>query len=188
MAALTLTPDSFSLVLFDRDELVAVIARVADRVGFPPERELVVAVEEATPLQRVTVRGLDPVTIDVEGGAFEDPKRPRRLSVETTETVMAMVLHRIKDRLDGSFADAPPDSSLTQAQMATAPGSPRSSSASATPSGTSTPSPTWPTPSSTASGPPTRCAGPTSRRSRPRRPAERGRLSVGGRVRRGRAR
>lgn len=117
MAKLTVTPDAFALVHYDHSEIESIARRVADRVGFPDDRELVVAIEESTPLQRISVRSLDPVTIDVEGGAFEDPKRPRWLSVEITEASLAKVLFRVIDRIDGSFADAPVDASLTLAQV-----------------------------------------------------------------------
>jgi hypothetical protein len=116
MAQLTVTPDSFVFVHYDHTEVVSIARRVADRVGYPADRELVVAIEESTPLQRITVRSLEPVTIDVEGGAFEDPKRPRWLSIEITEASLAKVLCRVIDRIDGSFGDAPVDASLTLAE------------------------------------------------------------------------
>jgi hypothetical protein len=116
MAALTLTPDSFLLVRYDRDELVDVVARTADRVGFPAARPLVVNVIEETPLQRVTITSVEPATIEVEGGAFEDPKRPRQLSVPFVESVMAKALYQVLDRIDGGFADAPGDRALTNTQ------------------------------------------------------------------------
>jgi hypothetical protein len=116
MAHVTVHPEVFTLVHYDHARLVEIAAAVADRTGFPADRELVVDVQEATPLQRLTVRSLDPVTLAVEGGAFEDPKRPRRLHDGITEAVLATTLLRVMDRLGGGFNDAPPDDALTHAQ------------------------------------------------------------------------
>ena len=114
---LTVTPTSFVLVRYDHAEIVDLATKVVDRTGFPVDRDLLVEVDESTPLQRVTVRAIDPVTIEVEGGAFEDPTRPRQLSVPITEAVLSKVLFRVADRLDGSFADAPVDAALSHAQL-----------------------------------------------------------------------
>jgi hypothetical protein len=116
MAALTLTPDSFVLVHYDHDELFGIITRTADRVGFPSDRVLVVNVLEATPLQRITITGTEPVTVDVEGGAFEDPKRPRRIAPDIVESVMAKALFQAMDRVSGTFDAAPADRALSNAQ------------------------------------------------------------------------
>jgi hypothetical protein len=112
----TVTPAEFVLVLFKHDEVLEVAERVVATVGIDPERPVVVAVNENTPLQRVELRSLDPVTLDVESGALEDPRRPRKLSVPNAEASLSKALYRVRDRLDGSFADAPPDDKLTNAQ------------------------------------------------------------------------
>ena len=116
MANVRVTPEEFVLVHFEHGEVLDVATRVVERVGIDPSREVVVAVNETTPLQRVVVTSLDPVTIDIESGALEDPRKPRRLSVEIAESSLSKVLFRVRDRLDGSFADAPPDNKLTNAQ------------------------------------------------------------------------
>jgi hypothetical protein len=113
----TVTPAEFVLVLFEHAEVVEVAQRVVATVGIDPNRPVLVAVNESTPLQRVEVRSLDPVVVlDVESGALEDPRRPRKLSVPIAEASLSKVLYRVRDRLDGSFADAPPDAKLTNAQ------------------------------------------------------------------------
>ncbi len=116
MANVTVTPDEFVLVLFEHDEVLDVANRVVERVGIDSNRHVIVAVDETTPLQRVVVSSLDPVTIEAESGALEDPRKPRRLSVEIAESSLSKVLFRVRDRLDGSFTDAPPDDKLTNAQ------------------------------------------------------------------------
>lgn len=116
MANVSVTPDEFVLVLFEHAEVLDVATRVVERVGIDANVPIVVAVNETTPLQRVVVTSLDPVTIDIESGALEDPRKPRRLSVEIAESSLSKVLFRVRDRLDGSFADAPADDKLTNAQ------------------------------------------------------------------------
>ncbi len=108
------TPGEFLLVLFEHAEVVDVATHVVQTVGIT--NDVVVAVNETTPLQRVVVTSLDPITLDVESGALEDPRRPRRLSVPNAESALSKVLYQVRDRLDGSFAEAPLDSKLTNAQ------------------------------------------------------------------------
>jgi hypothetical protein len=112
--AVTVTPGEFLLVLFDHAEVVDVATRVVQTVGIT--QRVVIAVNENTPLQRVVVTSFDPITLDVESGALEDPRRPRKLSVPNAESALSKVLYRVQDRLDGSFADAPADDKLTNAQ------------------------------------------------------------------------
>jgi hypothetical protein len=114
MANVTVTPSQFSLVLFDHAEILAIANKVVSALGI--EQPVVVAVNESTPLQRVAVAGLDPITLDIESGAFEDPHRPRRASPVFVGAALSKVLFRVRDRLDGSFADAPPDDKLNHAQ------------------------------------------------------------------------
>src|SRR5205085_1551329 len=81
--------------------------------------EIRIEVEEQSPLGRVRVESIDPVTIAVQGGAFEHAKKPRQLSDDSVVDVLGRVFHRIKDRLDPDFGNPPPDAELTL-QQATA--------------------------------------------------------------------
>jgi hypothetical protein len=114
VVSVTVTPGEFLLVLFEHAEVVDVATRVVETVGIV--NDVVVAVNETTPLQRVVVTSLEPITLDVESGALEDPRRPRKLSVPNAESSLSKVLFRVRDRLDGTFADAPADDKLTNAQ------------------------------------------------------------------------
>ena len=116
MAAVRVTPESFTLVHYDNAEIAAITARVADAIGFGDQVEIVVDVIEASPLGRVSVSSLDPITVACEGGALEDPKAPRRLSEDNTLSSLSKVLYRVHDRQFGGFADAPPDDKLTLAE------------------------------------------------------------------------
>src|SRR5579859_1238143 len=100
MAKIVVTPGRFRLVEFDAGRIAELAAVVADRIGLPPDIEVRVEVDERVPLGRVKVTCLDPITIAVEGGAFEDPKRLRHLSEQATTDVLGRTLLRVKDRLD----------------------------------------------------------------------------------------
>lgn len=116
MARVTVTPEAFTLVEFDAARIVELVAEVADRVGLPPECEVRVEVDERVPLGRTQLTGLDPITIAVQGGAFENAKVPRTLSDRSVVDVVGRLLFRAADRLDPGFADAPPDDELTLQQ------------------------------------------------------------------------
>ncbi len=58
----------------------------------------------------------DPVVIEAESGAIEDPKRPRQLSPAGTADVLGRALLRVADRRTPGFANAPADGDLTLPQ------------------------------------------------------------------------
>jgi hypothetical protein len=111
-------PEQFSLVKFDHDRIVELAGEVAGKVGLPVESELRIEVDEENPLGRVRVTSLDPITITVEGGAFEDAKRPRQLSDISVIDVLGRHLFRVRDRLDPAFGDPPDDDHLTLQEAA----------------------------------------------------------------------
>jgi hypothetical protein len=117
MAKIIVTPDEFHLVYFDAGRITELAGAVADRIGLPPDLEIRIEVDERMPLGRVKVTSLDPVTITVEGGAFEDPKQLRHLSERSTLDVLGRTLLKIKDRLNPAFGDAPPDDKLSLQQL-----------------------------------------------------------------------
>jgi hypothetical protein len=113
MPRVTVTPEQFSMVKFEHDRIVELAVEVADKVGIPADRELRIEVDEGNPLGRVRVTSLDPITITVEGGAFEDAKRPRSLSDTSVIDVLGRHLFRVRDRLDPAFGEPPADDKLT---------------------------------------------------------------------------
>ena len=116
MSKVTVTPEKFSLVFFDAAHIASVVEEVADKVGLPPDAEIRIEVDEAVPLGRVHVTSLDPITLSVQGGALEDPKKPRHMSDRAITDVVGRVLFRVKDRLDPAFGEAPADSELSLQQ------------------------------------------------------------------------
>jgi hypothetical protein len=109
---ITVLPAEFTLVQYEAAEIADVAADVADKIGFPDGTEVRVEVDEQSPLGKTEVLGIDPVTVAVESGAFEDAKRPRHLSERSVRSVLGRLLFRAHDRLDPSFAEAPPDEDL----------------------------------------------------------------------------
>ena len=117
MSKVTVTPETFTMVLFDAGEIAATAARVADAVGIPADAELRIEVDERTPLGRTEVTSTDPIVITAESGAFEDARRPRHLNPRGVEDVLGRLLFRVQDRLDPAFGDPPPDKDLTLQQQ-----------------------------------------------------------------------
>jgi hypothetical protein len=111
------TPQQFNFVAFD----AALIQRIAEQLLMSlglQDHDVVIEVDETTPLTRVRVEVGDPISIRAESGAFEDLKRPRQQSETVTATSLGRVLLRVRDRLVAGFADAPPDKQLSLAEMA----------------------------------------------------------------------
>lgn len=113
MAIVTVTPETFTLVLFDAAEVRAAIADTADRVGLRADEPLRVDVDETVSLGRVRVVSVDPVHLQVESGAMEDTKRLRRFGREQTTRELARVLFKVLDRRSDGFSDAPADDRLS---------------------------------------------------------------------------
>lgn len=116
MAKVLVTPEQFSFVSFDAARVAELTSKIADKVGLPADIEIRIEIDESSPLGRTRLDSLDPITINVEGGAFEDAKRPRQLSDKSVIDVVGRLLFRAKDRLDPGFADAPPDAELSLQQ------------------------------------------------------------------------
>jgi len=117
VAKITVTPTEFSMVYFDAGRLTELATEIADKVGLPADAEVRIEIDETSPLGRTKVLSIDPIVLSVEGGAFEDAKRPRQMSERNVRETSARLLFRVHDRLDGSFADAPPDEKLTLQQQ-----------------------------------------------------------------------
>jgi hypothetical protein len=116
----TVTPETFSYVEFDAELTKRVTEQLAASMGL--DRDVRIEVDETTPLAKITVdvpvAAAEPIVVHADSGAFEDTRRPRRQSENTTATSLGRVLYRAADRLLGGFGEAPPDGELTLAQMA----------------------------------------------------------------------
>jgi len=113
----TVSPEEFTLVLFDAPALKATLSDLMARLGLS-ERALRVEVDETTPIVRISIQDGDPIVLAAGSGAFEDPRVPRHQSEVHIVTNAGRPLLRVRDRNDASFADAPADDDLTLAQLA----------------------------------------------------------------------
>jgi len=116
MATINVTPTDFTMVEFSVDEIVAVAARVIEQADLSGVDELNIDIDEASPLARASIKSTDPLTLAVEGGAFEDTRRPRQLSEDRTADTIGRYVLKATDRISGGFANAPTDDELSLAQ------------------------------------------------------------------------
>jgi hypothetical protein len=112
------TPESFTFVSFDAGEIAERTEKLIDEIDLPVQGEVHIEIDETTPLSRATVTSLEPITLSVESGALEDPKKPREVSAHAIVDTVGRLLLRVRDRLDPAFGDPPPDGELTLAQAA----------------------------------------------------------------------
>lgn len=112
MADVRITPESFSLVKFDAARLAELTSTLADQVGLPADTVIEIVIDESTPATRAKTASTDPIRLEIDGGAIEDPTAPRTLSDRLTADVVGRLLLRIADRRTPSFADAPADEEL----------------------------------------------------------------------------
>ena len=118
---IALTPEAFTLVKFDAAELLALAHDAADTVGVPADVDITIEVDEALPLPLIAsaVAASDgKIEIWFSGGSFEDPRYQAELEPETSRAELAAAMLRGRDRLDGGFADAPPDAEISDRQRA----------------------------------------------------------------------
>ncbi|HUR48816.1 MAG TPA: hypothetical protein VMY88_04690 [Acidimicrobiales bacterium] len=116
MAHIKVLPETFHYVSFDAARIAEIASLVADSIGFAPDDEITIEVDERTPFGRSRVLSFTPLHIQFESGAFENSKKPRHLAEKGTTESLGVVLHRALDRRSPEFADAPPDEDLTVAQ------------------------------------------------------------------------
>lgn len=113
----TVTPQTFNFVAYDAALIQRVTEELLASLGMT-DRDVHIEVDETTPLARTRVEIGDTISIRAESGAFEDTKRPRQQSDVATATSIGRVLLRVRDRLTGGFGEAPPDDTLSLAQVA----------------------------------------------------------------------
>jgi hypothetical protein len=114
MAVVSVEPTAYSVVFFDASVICDWARDVADRLGFHDE-EIHIVIDETSPLARWQIAGDRPVRLLVDGGAFEDTRRPREMAERRTRDVVGRALLRVLDRRTEGFVDAPPDDQLTLA-------------------------------------------------------------------------
>ncbi|MDP1818808.1 MAG: hypothetical protein Q8K58_02800 [Acidimicrobiales bacterium] len=111
--AVEIRPETFSLVLFDVEEIRALTEQLVAQIGLPRDASVTVEVDETTPLGYAHVTSLSPVMLSLESGALEDPKRPRQMDPVGSADVLGRLLFEVRDRLDPAFGEAPASGDLT---------------------------------------------------------------------------
>jgi len=110
MTVVTVTPETFTMVIYDHDAIAAAVDEVAAAVGL--DDDVRVEVDEANPLARTHLLSADPIVIAVDGGAFEDPRHPRQLSTDSVSVVVGRLILQALDRRDPAFGDPPPEDAM----------------------------------------------------------------------------
>jgi hypothetical protein len=112
VARVTVDPETFTLVKFESPAIQAVVEKLADDLGLDAEQEIVVEVNEESPLGATSVISLDPITIRADSGALEDPKRPRQISEDGTADALGRLLVEATDRRSEDFGAPDLEASL----------------------------------------------------------------------------
>jgi hypothetical protein len=108
----TVTPETFTLVMYDSSEIASIVTELITAVGLPADLDVAVEVDENTPLGRASVASYDPLVLRLESGALENPKQPRHLSRTGSSDVLGRLLLRVHDRRDPAFGDPPDDGDI----------------------------------------------------------------------------
>jgi hypothetical protein len=114
MASVTVTPEEWKFVFFDGARIAEIGEKLLAEIGL--DADVRIEVDETTPLGRVSVTSIDPVVLAVEGGAFEDAKRPRHPSERGIADVLGKWFYRVRDRRDPAFGAPPDDGELSLSQ------------------------------------------------------------------------
>jgi len=111
-------PEKLTLVSYTVDDVAAVVAEEAARVGLPESVTVQVEVDEVlpSPLTGSTSDLMEGrARLWLSGGELEDPRYRLQLADRQARQVVAIGLLRVADRL-GPCADAPPDLQLDDRQ------------------------------------------------------------------------
>ncbi len=104
------------MVEFSAEAIAEIASRVLSQVDIAEVSDIRIEIDETSPLARASISSIDPLVLSVEGGAFEDTRRPRQLSEDRTADTIGRHLLKATDRMSEAFADAPADDDLTLAQ------------------------------------------------------------------------
>lgn len=107
----TVIPEKFQMVNYSSEAIARVAQTLLDQIGLG-SADLTITVDETTPLGRIRTTSFDPIAVEIESGAIEDPKRPRQLSEVGVADVLGRALLAAADRRRPEFAEAPADADL----------------------------------------------------------------------------
>jgi hypothetical protein len=119
VTSVRVTPDPFTLVQYDSDEIRSLVEDAAALAGIPSNVDIHLVVDEElfAPLTGDMSDVVDGgVVLWISGANFEDSRRPTHFSVDQARRDLAVMLLRAKDRLSEDFADAPRDAELSRGE------------------------------------------------------------------------
>jgi hypothetical protein len=111
-----ITPDPFTIVPYEVSVIARLVEQAAALIGFPPEVEIDLEVDEDLPHPLVyttsdVVAGR--AVLWMSGGNLEDTHRTRVFNEQSARREITQTVLRANDRLSEGFASAPPDSDLS---------------------------------------------------------------------------
>jgi hypothetical protein len=108
LGTVTVSPETYELVDFESGLIREIVERLVAQIELPGDPDVTIQVDETVPLARVRIASTDPVVIEIDGGAMEDPKRIRKFYPDGATRVIARLLYQTRDLLDPEFG-TPPD-------------------------------------------------------------------------------
>ncbi len=121
MTTITVTPNPFTLVPYDVEEITALLEEAAALAGISSGVDISLTVDEElfAPLTGHMSDVVDGrVVLWISGGNFEDNKRPCHFSADQARVDLIVMMLRAQDRLSDDFAAAPPDAQLSRGERA----------------------------------------------------------------------
>ncbi len=112
---ITVVPESFVKVDYDVEVLLNAVQRSWERVmGTARELELQIQVDEDAATTRFSVTSLEPLVVDVDGGAIENHRDPRTLGEHEVELTFTCLFLEVYDRRLAVFGAPSLDVKLSQ--------------------------------------------------------------------------
>jgi hypothetical protein len=119
MGRVHITPDPFTVVPYDGAVIAGLVEDAAALVGFPPDIEIDLDIDEDLPHPLVgTASDIADgrARLWMSGGNLEDMHHNRQFAEPNARRELLQMLLRARDRLSDGFASAPPDIDLTLAE------------------------------------------------------------------------
>jgi hypothetical protein len=119
--SITVSPDPFTLIEYDANEIRSIIEDAAALVDFPRGVDIALEVDEElfAPLTGHMSDVVDgKVVLWISGGNFEDSRLPRHFAPKQARNDLVIMLLRAKDRLSAEFENAPLDRELSRGERA----------------------------------------------------------------------
>jgi hypothetical protein len=113
---ITVVPDTYTKVDYDVEALRTGVQRSWQRVmGTARELDLEIRLDEDAATTRFSVLSLDPLIVEVDGGAIENLRDPRTLGENEVELAFTRLFLEVYDRQLAVFGAPPLDEELSQA-------------------------------------------------------------------------